>query len=639
MMMPYCERHTYGRSTVPQFPKKQNLFDQYIQMFEKPTIIYKTLEVRHKLLPLFLTRNLSYMHGRGKRPKKNALKPFKLDNMLNQVLAGKNKETFKDNHEYIILSAIEICSPSAGFKSANVDVYLLNCGVQEVASFYLNSSDKVYVGKCTNVPMVKDIPNQPTVVSTTLSLQMRKLYMNISRTKKWTFCFEVINEKEKFVSFLPLISTSQRCSLVAGIYEIPLASPGDVKLPMYDSIDEMKGVQILKVQLAWAKEPMPISLAHIAKEDDHPLISLQHLKVNEDSVMETAETPPQIQYTFVWGPKNEHQSTSLQPASVCPWCNLNCSQFYSMMKHLCVCHSRLNFVYKPKESLTHFVVEVTLNVNYDGSYEGNAWHLLAQPDKVFEGPQYCSSFTEFLVWRKVPQPPPSLSEFLAPSAPALPRCPNKIGHNRLYFHFGTWLPYVSPKEMVTESDNEGLDWHPEFSRQEMNDFTDVNDGEKAVMNEWNTFVSVNFKILAVNQVVPACQMFIQQCCPRLLNQRLYRNVLLHFVCLHDFGVLSATDLYHLVLELQQLAKSMNLESDFMETDDLMFDQSLLHLQSSNTKAEIPTLTSSDSHPKMIENMKQDSLVPNTHDAINEKDSTQSWETAYQYWLHKSNEEI
>ncbi|KAF4522553.1 hypothetical protein B566_EDAN012844 [Ephemera danica] len=315
-----------------------------------------------------------------------------------------------------------------------------------------------------------------------------------------------------------------------------------------------------------------------------------------------------------------------------------------MLKHLCVCHSRFNFVYKPRESsASHIVVEVTLNVRYDGSYEGNAWNLLAQPNQVFEDPQNRSSITELLVWRKIPQPPPSFNEFLPTKKPAVQQRPNKIGHNRVYFHFGTWLPYISPKEMETESDNEGLDWHPENSRREMNDFTDVNEGEKVVMNEWNTFVSVKFKILAVNQVVPACRMFIQQCGPSLLKQKLYRNVVLHFVCLHDFGILSATDLYPLILELQQLASTISdlkhESADAMEIDSMFDKENQLHPQSPSTKEWRKPRVTEDFNQKMTdaEDLNQVALMPNTAHATNKKDAIQSWVTAYQHWLSKNKE--
>ncbi|KAF4522554.1 hypothetical protein B566_EDAN012845, partial [Ephemera danica] len=234
-MMNHHDRFTYGRPTIPQFTKKQNLFDQYLQIFENPTIIYKALRVRHKLLPLFLTRNLSYMHGRSKRLRKIARKSFSVDNILNQVLSKKNVESIVRD-AYIMVSAIEICSPSAhGFESASVQVYLLNCGVQKVTSSYINSSDKIYVGSCVNVPIVKSFHNQATVVSITLALQIAKFYKDVFQSKEWTFCFEIVKAKEKFVCLLPIISTSHCYNLISGVYEIPLCTAANFKQAPCDS--------------------------------------------------------------------------------------------------------------------------------------------------------------------------------------------------------------------------------------------------------------------------------------------------------------------------------------------------------------------------------------------------------------------
>ena len=66
-------------------------------------------------------------------------------------------------------------------------------------------------------------------------------------------------------------------------------------------------------------------------------------------------------------------------------------------------------------------------------------------------------------------------------------CTFVAGRNRLYFHSRNILP-IQPSEFDENSDDEiDPDWLREYTERMMDEFTDVNDGEKAIMKLWNLF--------------------------------------------------------------------------------------------------------------------------------------------------------
>ena len=62
------------------------------------------------------------------------------------------------------------------------------------------------------------------------------------------------------------------------------------------------------------------------------------------------------------------------------------------------------------------------------------------------------------------------------------------GHNRLYYHTMTCLP-VLPKELDIDSEGESdPSWLQHKTMQMIDEFTDVNPGEKELMKKWNLHV-------------------------------------------------------------------------------------------------------------------------------------------------------
>lgn len=85
----------------------------------------------------------------------------------------------------------------------------------------------------------------------------------------------------------------------------------------------------------------------------------------------------------------------------------------------------------------------------------------------------------------------------------------------------------------------------------IDEFTDVNEGEKELMKMWNLHV-MKYNYVGDCQIPIACQMFLQMRGKELLEKNLYRNFVLHMCSLHDFGLLSPVALYQTVQMLNQM---------------------------------------------------------------------------------------
>ncbi|KAJ8963629.1 hypothetical protein NQ314_005529 [Rhamnusium bicolor] len=148
------------------------------------------------------------------------------------------------------------------------------------------------------------------------------------------------------------------------------------------------------------------------------------------------------------------------------------------------------------------------------------------------------------------QQKPSLSEFLE-----LDDCeydgqrPFITGHNRLYTT--TCLP-IYPKEMDVDSEGENdPEWLQNKTIMMIDEFTDVNEGEKELMKIWNLHV-MKYGFVGDCQIPLACQIFVQHKGKELLLKNLYKNFVVHMCSLFDFGLVSAVCLYTTIQKLQEI---------------------------------------------------------------------------------------
>lgn len=243
-----------------------------------------------------------------------------------------------------------------------------------------------------------------------------------------------------------------------------------------------------------------------------------------------------IFYQFQYN-HNTRQQTEARDDLHCPWCTINCRKLYSLIKHLKLSHSRFIFNYAPHPKGAR--IEVSINDCYDGSYAGNPQDVHNQPGFAFSrnGPVKRTAVTHFLVCRPR-RTKPSLSEFLESEDGEREQQRTYIsGHNRLYFHSDCCIP-LRPQEMDRDSEDErDPDWLKEKTIKQIEDFTDVNEGEKEIMKLWNLHV-MKHGFIADNQMNTACLLFAQLHGPYIVRQKFCRNFLLHLVSMHDFNLIN-----------------------------------------------------------------------------------------------------
>uniref|UniRef100_A0A182JM87 Uncharacterized protein n=1 Tax=Anopheles atroparvus TaxID=41427 RepID=A0A182JM87_ANOAO len=249
-----------------------------------------------------------------------------------------------------------------------------------------------------------------------------------------------------------------------------------------------------------------------------------------------------------------HNNTSRQQTEttefICPWCGINCCILYSLLKHLKLCHGRFVFNFVPISNGAR--IDVSINELYDGSYNGSP-HDLLSPSIGYtrRGPVRRTVVTNLLVCRPRRQKP-SLSEFIDTDENEFDnQRPFITGHSRMYHHTMTCLP-VHPRELDIDSEGESDPlWLQHKTMQMIDEFTDVNEGEKELMKMWNLHV-MKYGYVGDCQIPIALEMFIERRGRELWERNLFRNFVLHMCSMFDFGLVSAEVMQRTIRKLRKI---------------------------------------------------------------------------------------
>lgn len=380
--------------------------------------------------------------------------------------------------------------------------------------------------------------------------------------KKRKSCNSLENNVKIYGAELTVYDKYNRCYLSDGDYDIVVHdvsqhSKNSIKkhsswehvediVETCSNLDAFMKGPVLKFKLNWSPEAS-------ARVVDRPqLYPLQENKENVPVIAANNNNAEKLQivYQFVYN-NNSRQQTEACEDLHCPWCSLNCNQLYILLKHLKLCHSRFTFTYVPISVGAR--IDVAINEMYDGSYTGSPHDLISQPSVCAfsrNGPVRRATVTHILVCRPK-RVKPSLSEFLEHDCEFDGQRPFITGHNRLYHHTTTCLP-IYPKEMDNDSEGENdPEWLRHKTMMMIDEFTDVNEGEKELMKMWNLHV-MKYGFVGDCQIPLACQMFVQHKGKELLLKNLYKNFVVHMCSLFDFGLVSAVCLYTTIQKVQEL---------------------------------------------------------------------------------------
>ncbi|XP_074553085.1 polycomb protein suz12-like [Halichoeres trimaculatus] len=425
------------------------------------------------------------------------------------------------------------------------------------------------------------------------------------------FAEEVINRKRRssslrdegettFVAQMTVFDKNRRLQLLDGEYEVSMQEmeecPVNKKRATWETILDGKRLPpfesfsqgpTLQFTLRWTTDSSDHSTAPVAKP-----LATRNSETNQDSRPSTqraTHTPavkesinPDVQtrreqisaeprqklrifYQFQYN-HNTRQQTEARDDLHCPWCTLNCRKLYSLIKHLKLSHPRFIFNYVPHPKGAK--IEVSINECYDGSYAGNPQDIHNQPGFAFSrnGPVKRTSVTHVLTCRPK-RTKPSLSEFLESEDGDQEQQRTYIsGHNRLYFRSDSCVPR-RPQEMDIDSEDErDPDWLKEKTAKQIEEFTDVNEGEKEIMKLWNLHV-MKHGYIADNQMNEACLAFADKHGDYIVKLNLCRNFLLHLVSMHDFNLISTLTIDRAMAKLRLLCTQRDTDRDRGDEDE------------------------------------------------------------------------
>lgn len=503
----------------------------FLKAFETPTKIYKHLHNKHKVSPIFLNRTLRYMRSENRG--KSSQNTFNVDSMMERL--GQSSE----RGQQLTLSFLNFDKSNSANTIAVVNTYLIKFSSKKTRHSF-GQNDEVFLGKSKvpvqsssgsisgdNVVIPMSRRNQPSILLFKVKLEDSEPATKIRKLRERN-CGESPNS---FQAELVLIDNDSQCCLNDGEYEVPVHNISSREDILVSGTDEDFKTSTLRVKVQRCI-PKP-KRKSIAKQKDQM----------------------EILYNFIY--TGIQQKTEAAATLNCPWCNLNCFELYKLLKHLSLCHSRFIFTYDKTPKGAN--IEVSINEMFDDSYD-----LVLHPYQFGTRPAKRISFTQILVCRPKFEAP-NLEEFIKPKTEAgtVKVC---NGHNRRYYHSSTTLPKHS--EEIDEDSEEELDpnWLKGQTTRMVDDFSDVNHGEKEIMKMWNLHV-MKYGFVGECHMPLACLMFVEEHGVELVAKNLYRNFLIHLCNLYDFNLINCTAYYKIIRNLQSIASSKGSKDDVFNIYD------------------------------------------------------------------------
>lgn len=585
----------------------------FLQAFEKPTQIYRYLRTRHVVLPVFLPRNLWYMKQRRSNCTANSKrKAFKVDDLLATV-TSKHSEKHANRNKQEVLSV-----KFAGFfnrdvqtdaEYGDVEIQLLKNGHRKRKSASSTCSSQVSLGKA-KIP-INPSPSPCSTQENGSSIIHKFTHTNGSWARTCGLFVKVIcpirhnlpnglcngdlhnhdeppqkrrkngrlsfHEEEPmlFGTALRVYDRNRQCLLGNGQYQVVLADlqpkeapPGRAAswLPVTETqalepFEIFDKLPTIKFDLAWDEGSNNTHSSISGIDSLSPRNSNSHSGSKSSKVREVSQATPRkrlrLQYIFQYGNgEMMRQQTEVREDLRCPWCALLCPTLFGLLKHLRLAHPRFNFIYVPHSKGPQ--IEVTVNEMYDGSYVGNPQDVHSHIGYAFSriGPVRRTPVTHVIVYRPK-RPVPSLNEFLEPETDSTINRQIVQGHNRLYFHTVTCQP-MRPQEIDNDSEDENNPpWLYQKTVVMIDEFSDVNEGEKELMKMWNLHI-MKHDYIADCQIPKACFTFVEEHGREILEKNLKRNFLVHLVNMFDFSLIRPEVVQRAYAMLENLRDSLGL---------------------------------------------------------------------------------
>lgn len=250
----------------------------------------------------------------------------------------------------------------------------------------------------------------------------------------------------------------------------------------------------------------------------------------------------------------------------CPWCEKDYHSLACMMLHLKCSHPRFNVVVHPQPLDSPCpVIDMTLNLSYDGSYCGFKYpgHDLRRDFKFVNRDHPKQPTTQHFHFKGLTRPNQRRHQDKKRKISAVSLDKFSFGNNeeeadvdvcsgRLYYHTSTCLP-IKPNEVDVDSEADiDPEWLRERTQLMIEEFTDVNEGEKEILKLWNLHIMKNYKYKGDGMMRRACLDFVDLEGQNVIAKNLSRNFILHLANLFDFGLISSRDVLECTRKLRKL---------------------------------------------------------------------------------------
>lgn len=585
----------------------------------KPTQIYRYLRNRHLISPIFLHRTLSYMKHRMSRSHKARKNFKVDSIYVRVAAKNDDDNTSERKIQNLSIACVGVFSKNFDNKMrANLELSLVKfCHKKRNDPHSPVSS--VTIGSCeipinpndqAPTPVTLTVPKEFFSLSNGQLVKYYSLHFKITATKSFvngetksddsdtpSFKKRKVSHSEEFTRELTVIDRNHKCVLTNGEYQIVLVEASQEtntsqvnnqvnnhKVSSWESVSRAQDNSavvfekgpVLVFHLMWTDNPgkllllnLPLSCPNNENNSllynggtQNQLLKKNGLKTcsssssvsNLDLIEKNTKASGKITYRFLHGEVVLQQTKSSQDLK-CPWCSLKCKVVMSLMHHLKNCHMRFNFSLIPDPK--GYKINVTVNENFDGSYAGNPYDL-SHPTigHAFskKGPVRRSPVTQ-LIYLKPKKL--SLPQFVKTDDPdgIISIRPYIRGHNRQYYQSTDCFP-IKPQEIDEDSEAEiDPEWMRIKTQLMIDEFTDVNEGEKEVMKLWNLH-GMKHGYVGDCQIPAACEKFVDQYWQEIFNRGLYKNFILHLNNLFDFGILPATHMRSVIKRLNQYRKQI-----------------------------------------------------------------------------------
>lgn len=252
----------------------------------------------------------------------------------------------------------------------------------------------------------------------------------------------------------------------------------------------------------------------------------------------------------------EHEPQKTQTLSfLCPWCGDDYRNLDNLMMHLKSWHLRFKVDLRYEDGIP--LIDLRINTTYDGSYLGFKYpgHDLKHDFKFRSGPpKRRESQTQVIYFRskgKLRNDRQNSPGHIG-SANDDDEVDVDVCSGRLYYHTSTCLP-VKPNEVDIDSEADvDPDWLQERTQLMIDEFTDVNEGEKEILKLWNLHIMRNYKYKSDTMIRQACLDFVDKEGSTILAKNLSKNLTLHMVNLHEYGLISSGDILECIRRFRKI---------------------------------------------------------------------------------------